>query len=129
MDYPDLAALFPVPSYPDHYSPQVRGEQLSRILAALRMRLDPANRAPAPTPALTLDPATAAERKKTASANERMPGELMRNPESLEWGLRTWADFCKCSEGNVQKTAAWKRIMLARAEAKAGRTLSARRPR
>ena len=41
-------------------------------------------------------------------------GEL----ESLEWGLRTWADFCKCSEGNVQKTAAWKRIMLARAEAK-----------
>jgi hypothetical protein len=58
---------------------------------------------------------------RNATCNERMAGEITKNPEALGWNSRQWAEYLKCAKSTVVATETWKRLEIARLKAKAER--------
>lgn len=56
-----------------------------------------------------------------ATINARMIDELHRNPGSMAWSSRKWAEHFDCVKASVEKTAAWKMILADRESAKSSR--------
>jgi hypothetical protein len=59
--------------------------------------------------------------RQSGTVNQRMLDELNRNPGSVKWPQRKWANVLCCSPAAVADAAAWQTILTARALAEAQR--------
>jgi hypothetical protein len=57
--------------------------------------------------------AVAVPGRKGKQINERMLAELQRNPDSLSWSARKWADVLECSPGTIGETPTWRKVISA----------------
>ena len=67
------------------------------------------------------------ETRQPATANERMAGTIMENPDAMGWNSPQWAKYLKCGRSTVVQTATWKKLESARLSAKAERMKDRRR--
>lgn len=60
--------------------------------------------------------------RRPATVNERMLAMLEADPQRISWSARRWAAALECSPSTVTNTGAWRRLLTARALARAEAT-------
>jgi hypothetical protein len=58
-------------------------------------------------------PATPNQARKGKMINERMLARLQKEPESMLWSARQWADALGCSKSTIAETTTWKNTLQA----------------